>query len=117
MVRDSGPQNSQKSIDIFRQVSDMEVPEFTLESLMQLKEIPCKWPEEKRKKTFFDCSVLYGEHFLDICQQPDSESCMKADIATAQFASALAKYKATGVCPNSNAVPIGMDKMGSSPFG
>ncbi|CAL1290407.1 unnamed protein product [Larinioides sclopetarius] len=34
-----------------------------------------------------------------------------------QFASALAKYKATGDCPNSNSAPVGMDKMESSPLG
>ncbi|CAL1290406.1 unnamed protein product [Larinioides sclopetarius] len=33
------------------------------------------------KKAFFDWSKLYCEHLLDICQQADSESCMKADIA------------------------------------
>ncbi|CAL1289624.1 unnamed protein product [Larinioides sclopetarius] len=81
MVRDSGPKNAEKCLDIFRQVGDIEVPEFTLESIMQLKEIPCKWPEERRKKTFFDWSKLYGEHLLDICQQADSELCIKADIA------------------------------------
>ncbi|CAL1300779.1 unnamed protein product [Larinioides sclopetarius] len=121
ITRGAGPDNAKRYIEAISQATGVEIHENTEEDWIKFKEIGCKLPEEQRKKAFTEWGTLIGEYILDICQEHDSELCITADLAADQFATFLAKYKATGVCSNSGMLakmmPGGMGKMGSSPFG
>ncbi|CAL1300780.1 unnamed protein product [Larinioides sclopetarius] len=103
ITRGAGPDNAKRYIEAISQATGVEIHENTEEDWIKFKEIGCKLPEEQRKKAFTEWGTLIGEYILD------------------QFATFLAKYKATGVCSNSGMLakmmPGGMGKMGSSPFG
>ncbi|GBM67620.1 hypothetical protein AVEN_116581-1 [Araneus ventricosus] len=123
ITKAAGPELATKYINLHKQVFGVENPEDTLEHWIHFKDIVCAMPEEQRKKGFNEWCALVGEHMLEICTDPLSEVCQKAELAADQFAVLLTKYEASGVCAETpegvpeGMMPAGMGKMPSSPFG
>ncbi|CAL1280481.1 unnamed protein product [Larinioides sclopetarius] len=118
----AGDENAKRYIEELTKASGIKFPENSLENCYHFKEVICKMPEDERKKMFMDWSASVGEYVLDICQSRKALLCMKADIAAAEFANFLAKYKAMGVCQRgeevlTEMVPGSTKKKGSLPIG
>ncbi|GBO19403.1 hypothetical protein AVEN_169341-1, partial [Araneus ventricosus] len=72
---------SQIYANFISQITNIEDPADTLEFWSLNKVIFCEWTEERRKKAFKDWCALVGEHMLEVCTDPLSEICLKADEA------------------------------------
>ncbi|GBN50306.1 hypothetical protein AVEN_240055-1 [Araneus ventricosus] len=85
ITKAAGPELATRYINLHEQVFGVEDPEDTLEHWIHFKDIVCAMPEEQRRKGFNEWCALVGEHMLEICTDPLSEVCQKAELAAVLF--------------------------------
>ncbi|XP_054718823.1 uncharacterized protein LOC129228185 [Uloborus diversus] len=109
----AGPGLHAKVLEWFYDICGIEA-EDTPEFWESYPDIKCAQSEEQKRYSFEEFTRRCGEYWADVCEDQESEECIKTGEAAVRFEEVIGVYTAKGTCTNEavHAAEVGAEKAG-----